>query len=552
MLALHPPPQAIVAAHGAAAAGGPRLGRCDGRMPAAELPAHLLSALAATAARTAAHLGAAPPLAASAVEHALLYNGAEASDAVRAATASYTAASLSADPEQIEEAVGAALQSPCRSRQPRLPPELTGEEPCAARSWRRPCLRSNSPFPVLLALEQPVLLQCRGCRPKPTAEGHQPRPSAERVPGKSMGERTAQEDGARDSRTVRRKEHAGRQAQPGPTCAEFAVNQPVPATAASVPRLCATADSSAVGRPALGRPTSPCCAERRILCGRQGAAAAAVRPGTIGGSRPLTQRAAYEGDDGGTTGKHLQGGSFTRGTCRPYSSPLAAQPLADPTASAGCPSAQASQLRGRQKPTAGQQRPRYGSSSSTEVPTSSVTPTKERQYIPPGPHAHLIEARTTMQAEAQALDGEGRPPSAARAEITALEAKAEQTPRACVAVETRDQEEAGQADAQLVESIASWIEQSLTSADELSDRAVIWEACAAWRQAQRHSQAAALSAATLLLQCLRHWFLAGGDTDVVALVTQRTLIIIQQAAAPTPAQAACHGQKPPPNRKARK
>ncbi len=121
---------------------------------------------------------------------------------------------------------------------------------------------------------------------------------------------------------------------------------------------------------------------------------------------------------------------------------------------------------------------------------------------------------------------------------------------------TTDQEEVGQTDAQLVDSIAAWAEQSLTSASEQNDQAVISVACAAWWQAQRYSQAAALSAATLLLQCLRHWFSAGGDTEEIALVTQRTLIIIKDIiilqAAPTPAEAASHGRKPLPNRKTRK
>ncbi len=157
-------PQAITAAHGAAVALGPRLGRYDGRMPA-ELPAHLLPVLAATAARAAAHLGAAPPLAARVVERTLLHHGAEAAAAARAAAACFAAASLSYEPEQIERAVGAALHSPCSSRQPPLPPELTGEEPYAASSRRRPRSRSSSPLPATFAIDRSVSQESRSCFP---------------------------------------------------------------------------------------------------------------------------------------------------------------------------------------------------------------------------------------------------------------------------------------------------------------------------------------------------------------------------------------------------
>ena len=203
--------------------------------------------------------------------------------------------------------------------------------------------------------------------------------------------------------------------------------------------------------------------------------------------------------------------------------------------------------------------------SSTEVPTSSNTPTQERRSSSLGSHANLFEACTASEAQALA----GSSPSAARAEISALGAKADQKPQVCegeglaeagcgsqVVLETTDQVEVGQTDAQLVDSIALWAEQPLTSVGEQNDQAVISVACAAWWQAQRYSQAAALSAATLLLQCLRRWFLAGGDTVEVALITQRTLIVIKdvimQQASPTPAEAASCGRKPLPNRKTRK
>ncbi len=213
--------------------------------------------------------------------------------------------------------------------------------------------------------------------------------------------------------------------------------------------------------------------------------------------------------------------------------------------------------------------------SSTEVPTSSNTPTQERRSSSLGSHANLFEACTASEAQALA----GSSPSAARAEMAALGAKADQKPQECDAgagktqacegeglakescgtqlvLETTDQEEVGQTDAQLVDSMALWAQRPLTSVSEQNDQAVISAACAAWRQAQRYSQAAALSAATLLMQCLRRWFLAGGDTVEVALITQRTLIVIKdvimQQASPTPAEAACRGRKPLPNRKSRK
>ncbi len=69
-----------------------------------------LPAIAAAAARTAAHLGAVPPLAAAAVEQAAGQYGADEAFIARASSVTYTASLLSSTPWQIESAVHAALQ----------------------------------------------------------------------------------------------------------------------------------------------------------------------------------------------------------------------------------------------------------------------------------------------------------------------------------------------------------------------------------------------------------------------------------------------------------
>ncbi len=111
------------------------------------------------------------------------------------------------------------------------------------------------------------------------------------------------------------------------------------------------------------------------------------------------------------------------------------------------------------------------------------------------------------------------------------------------------------------EESAEMVEETLEDVrliDSLAqnDQAVIVFACAAWKWAQGYSQAAAIAAAALLIQCLRHWATAGGDVGEISLVTRQMLFIVkdisEQLASPTPAEAAMRGRKPPPNRKARK
>ena len=66
--------------------------------------------IAATAARTAAHIGAAPEQTARAVEQSVLRCGADEVFAAQAASAAFTAAILSADPWEVQRAVQTALQ----------------------------------------------------------------------------------------------------------------------------------------------------------------------------------------------------------------------------------------------------------------------------------------------------------------------------------------------------------------------------------------------------------------------------------------------------------
>ncbi len=202
--------------------------------------------------------------------------------------------------------------------------------------------------------------------------------------------------------------------------------------------------------------------------------------------------------------------------------------------------------------------------SSTAVLTSHSPPQK-CQSPPLGAHAYHKETCTTSEGQAPA----GCSPPASSAEIAAL-GEAGQRPQDCgaSACETQageseglaeaglEETEAALEDARLIESIAQWTQLPLTSASEQNDQTVVGVACAAWWQAQSYSQAAAVAAASLVVQCLRHWFAAGGDTGEISLVTTRMLIIMKdiiiQQAAPTPAEAAERGRKPLPNRKRRK
>ena len=108
-------------------------------------PVHSLPGLAATAARAAASLGAAPPLAAGAVQRALLHYGAEAADAAHAGVACFVTTSLTCDPQRVERTVFDAVQLTGGRQQSDHPPEVSGHEPPATPSRREARHHSRSP-----------------------------------------------------------------------------------------------------------------------------------------------------------------------------------------------------------------------------------------------------------------------------------------------------------------------------------------------------------------------------------------------------------------------